>query len=163
MVNPDKWLIDNTVLSNFALIDQLRLLSEFLRDKLLVTQEVKNEFLNGINAGKLPEGCDIEWINIISFKDTKEQNMFIKLCERFGKGESSILSIAINRKWKIITDDIDARKMAQREEIAVTGSIGLLVYLIKKGNILLTDGNRMLEKMIKAGYFSPINSLNNLL
>ncbi len=44
MVNPDKWLIDNTALTNFALIDQLGLLSEYLRDKLVITQEVKDEF-----------------------------------------------------------------------------------------------------------------------
>ena len=163
MVNPDKWLIDNTALTNFALIDQLGLLSKYLRDKLVITQEVKDEFFNGIAAGKLSKNSNIEWVHMTSFKDQNEQNLFRRLCERFGKGESSILSIAINRKWKIITDDIDARKIAQREEIAVTGSIGLLVYLIKKGNIMLADGNNMLEKMIKAGYFSPINSLNKLI
>lgn len=65
--------------------------------------------------------------------------------------------------WKFFTDDVDARKTAQRLEVPVSGTIGILTYLVHKGHITLEDGNSMLRDMIKKGYYSPTDELNELL
>jgi hypothetical protein len=41
--------------------------------------------------------------------------------------------------------------------------VGILAILVKKEHITLADGNLLLEKMITAGYRSPIARLEMLL
>lgn len=155
------WVVDNTVISNFALIGKLELLKESLKEKLVFPEEVKKEFLTGINKDIIPK-TDISWLKIVKRKSS-ENKLFEELCLRLGKGESACLSIAANRKWYLFTDDKDARNTAQRFEVPVSGTIGLLIYLIKKKNISLEKGNEMLKNMIKKGYYSPIKVLDGLL
>lgn len=71
--------------------------------------------------------------------------------------------ITINRQWKLFTDDADARKTAQRFEVYVSGTIGILVYLIHRNHIVLAEGNKMLKDMINKGYYSPMEKLDSLM
>jgi len=73
------------------------------------------------------------------------------------------LSVAISRNFKILTDDLDARRLAQRRGIPVSGTIGVLVIAIQKGILSSDEGNAMLSKMIAKGYFSPFERLDELL
>lgn len=155
------WIVDNTVISNFAMICKLDLLKEKLANILCITEEVKREFLIGIDKGIIPE-TDISWLTIVNLTE-EEEELFAKLCSRLGKGESSCLSIAVSRKWKLFTDDIDARNVAQRFEVPISGTIGLLTYLIHKRDITLAAGNKMLGYMITKGYYSPVKKLDDLL
>ena len=159
----DKWLIDNTALTNFALVGELELLATYLKDILIITQEVKNEFQDGIIKGKIPKENQIEWLSEVFFDNDDELLLYERLSNFLGKGESSCLSIAANRGWKIVTDDIDARKIAQREETAVTGTIGILVYLIINSKIELKTGNDILRRMVEAGFYSPVDSLDEFI
>jgi len=151
----DHWIVDNTVISNFALIGQIEILKNNLTDKLYITDEVKKEFLKGIEKGVIPE-TDINWLNIVKCKED-EYPLFNKLRLRLGSGESACLAIAFHRKWKFLTDDIDARDIAQRFEVSVSGTIG------QRGCINLDKSNRMLQDMINKGYYSPVEKLDDLL
>jgi len=157
----DYWLVDNSVISNFALIGRLDFLKDIFGKKLCIPEEVKAEFLIGVNRGIIPQ-TDISWLHVVS-RIKVEEELFDRFCLRLGKGESACLSVAINRKWKFFTDDVDARKTAQRLEVPVSGTIGILTYLVHKGHTTLEDGNSMLRDMIKKGYFSPTDELNELL
>jgi len=157
----NNWLVDSSVISNFALIGKLELLKEELAEKLCITEEVKSEFLTGIKKGVIPE-TDISWLKIIK-RINSEDKLFDRLCLRLGRGESACLSIAVMRKWKLFTDDVDARNTAQRLEVPVSGTIGILIYLIHNDHITLTEGNKMLEDMINKGYYSPVEKLDDLL
>ncbi|MFH0925875.1 MAG: hypothetical protein V1872_09670 [bacterium] len=59
MVKDNKWLIDNTALSNFAIIKELNILSRYFRDKLIVTKEVVDEFYDGITKGRINKECNL--------------------------------------------------------------------------------------------------------
>jgi len=155
------WLLDNSVLSNFSLAGKIELLKEKLQEKLAIPEEVKKEFLLGIENGIVPK-TDINWLRILKRKDDEER-LFESFCSRLGKGESACLAIAINRKYKLFTDDIDARNTAQRFEIPVSGTIGMLIYLVYKGYISLEEGNKILSEMISKGYYSPIEILDDLI
>lgn len=157
----DYWLVDNSVISNFALIGKLDFLKGILGEKLCIPEEVKTEFVSGVNKGIIPQ-TDINWLQVIS-RIKVEEELFERFCHRLGKGESACLSIAFNRKWKFFSDDVDARKTAQRLEVPVSGTIGILTYLVHKGHITLEDGNSMLRDMIKKGYYSPTDELDELL
>jgi predicted nucleic acid-binding protein len=54
------------------------------------------------------------------------------LINKFGRGEASWLAIGMHRKASIFTDDFDARKVAQRTGIPVSGTIGVLIKAIEK-------------------------------
>ncbi len=155
------WVVDNTVISNFALIGKIKLLKEKLQKKMIIPEEVKKEFLSGIDNGVIPE-TDISWLKVVK-RIGDEDTLFNRFCLELGIGESACLSIAINRGWNLFTDDVDARITAQRFEVPVSGTIGMLIYLIHKKHITLEEGNRMLKGMIDKGYYSPIKVLDDLL
>lgn len=155
------WLLDNSVLSNFALAGECELLKEKLQEKLAIPEEVKKEFLLGIENGIIPK-TDFKWLRILKRTDDEER-LFERFCSRLGKGESACLAVAISRKYKLFTDDIDARNTAQRLEVPVSGTIGMLTYLVHKGHISLKKGNKILNEMISKGYYSPIKILDDLI
>tara|TARA_Y100001934_G_scaffold203177_1_gene239496 strand:- start:916 stop:1212 length:297 start_codon:yes stop_codon:yes gene_type:complete len=96
-------------------------------------------------------------------RGTKERLSFIQFNLRLGAGEASCLAVAIHRKHDILTDDMDARMTAQREGVRVSGSVGVLVNLIRRNTIDLEEGNRILQDLIAAGYYSPVDALDGLI
>ena len=116
----------------------------------------------GEDRGVLPNR-DWRWIKILKMNSPQETGLFRLFSASFGKGESSCISVAVSRNLKILTDDLDARKLAQRREIPVSGTIGVLVEAVRIGILSLDEGNAMLSKMTAEGYFSPFESLDELL
>lgn len=96
-------------------------------------------------------------------ESSQEEFLFRLFAESLGKGESSCLSIAISRDLKVLTDDRDARELAQRRGVPVSGTIGILVEAIGEGLLSIEEGNVMLSDMIEKGYFSPFETLNELI
>ena len=64
---------------------------------------------------------------------------------------------------KVLTDDLDAKKLAQRRGIPVSGTIGVLVEAVRTGILSVDERNVMLSNMIAKGYFYPFERLNELL
>ena len=94
---------------------------------------------------------------------SQEEFLFRLFSESLGKGESSCLSIAILRELKVLTDDMDARKLAQRRCVPVSGTIGVLVEAVRENLLSIEEGNTMLSEMIEKGYFSPFETLDELI
>ncbi len=153
-------VVDTTVLSNFSLVGRLDILKRLFMGELCTTDEVLREIRVGMDRKVLPQ-TDWSWIKIVEIES--EMHLYSKLCERFGKGEASCLAIALNRGLKILTDDIDARKFAQRRGIPVSGTLGILAAAVEDGIITLEEGNRLLSEMIEKGYYSPVESLDEIL
>ncbi len=159
MVGKNIWLLDNTVLSNFALAAELELLKTYLEIRLRITPQVRDEFQEGIRRKIIPKQS-FEWLKITHIKTNAEKRLFHGFSVSLGRGEASSLALAISRRWKLFTDDLDTRRTAQREGVAVSGTIGMLVYLLSKGKIDLGKGNEILWRMIEKGYYSPVRSLS---
>ena len=144
-------LLDNTVLSNYALIGQLDLLRSFCGGKGVTTDAVVKEFQTGIALGLFKE-TDIGWVRVTKVRGESERSLFERFQRRLEAGESSCLAVAVSRKHGILTDDIDAREVALRASIQVSGSIGVLVAMIRRGVIDLQEGNRLLKGPISVGF-----------
>ena len=155
-------LLDNTVLSNFALAEELLLLREFCRGAGATTVQVVAEFDAGVTRG-LFKPPDFSWLKIFDFKDEIEKSMFARLSQRLGAGEASCLTLAILRKYDFLSDDMMVRKMAYREGVRISGSIGVLIALIKNERITPATGNIVLLNFIRHGYFSPTDKLDEFL
>lgn len=154
-------IVDNTVIANFALARCEDVLKKVF-SSLSITGEVLQEFQRGEETGVLP-GRDWSWIEVLEIESGQERIMFERLSERLGRGESSCLSLAANRKMKFLTDDMDARKYAQMIGVPVSGTIGVLLIAVNKEILTLEEGNRLLLEMIEKGYYSPYRLLDSLL
>jgi len=53
-----------------------------------------------------------------------------------GSGESEVIAYAYENKVRVIIDDLEARKVAEKLELRVTGTIGILCKAQKKGLIV---------------------------
>lgn len=155
-------LINNTVLSNFALARVVPLLMEFCGDKGRVTEQVLAEFDRGVQQGVLPT-TTLKWLKKVKLRGARERALFLQLCTRLGAGEASCLSVAIVRGNDFLTDDMKARKVAQTEGVTVSGSVGILLELIRTHKLTLEEGNNILRTFIQHGYFSPVERLDALL
>ena len=153
-------LIDNTVLSNFALVKQMSLLIEYCGDKAASTNDVFDEFKQGVKE-RIFADTEFEWISRLDLNE-KENIMFLNFCKKLGRGEASCLAIAISRGYDLLSDDMAVRKIALREGVRFSGSIGVLLELIRMDRIGIEKGNEILNGFIKCGYYSPINKLDEL-
>lgn len=152
-------LINNTVLSNFAKVNRADLIRKAF-DRVYVTEQVLEEFDRGVERSVLPEvNLDFEVLKL----EDEEIELYNALRVRLGKGEASCLAIAKHRNMKFLTDDSDARKMANILGVPVSGTIGVLVRCVEKGIITKEEGNRILREMIEKGFYSPISNLDEVL
>src|SRR4030042_1951505 len=152
-------LIDNTVLSNLALIGELHLLQDYSRGKGTTTDYVLAEFERGVKEG-IFINTNLDWLEVLTLVEYKEKTLFEILSKRLGAGESSCLAIAINRGYDLLSEDMAVRKIAMREGIRLSGSIGVLLELIRIDRISTEKGNTILRGFIKHGYFSPVDKLD---
>lgn len=155
-------VIDNTVLSNFARTEHLQLLELFCCSRGLIVQAVREEFQRGISRGLFPE-TDLSWMNQTNITDPKEIYLSQRYRLELGKGESDCLAIAVCRNHELLTDDRKARQIGFREQIRVSGSVGVLGSLVRRSTISLLEGNQVLKEFINEGYFSPLEELDNLI
>lgn len=155
-------LIDNTVLSNFARIGRLQLLRAFCQNQGGIPLSVMDEFQKGVERNLFPE-TDISWLHQIEIESLEEQRLFQIFNRNLGIGESACLAIAICRKCDLLTDDRQPRQIAFRAGVRLSGSIGVLLSLIKRSHIKLEEGNQILKEFIHTGYFSPVERLDHLI
>ncbi len=83
--------------------------------------------------------------------------------EKIGKGEASCIAYAMEQRAIVVTDDRAARKQCAIMKIAVTGTIGILKASVLDGHATLDQADELLQKMIKAGFYSPIRSVADIM
>ncbi len=155
-------IADNTVVSNFAVIRREDVLCRMFGNTFCVTREVLTELKRGEERGIVPNR-DWTWVRVLDTESPHENALFQLFSASLGKGESSCLSIAASRNLKILTDDLDARKLAYRSGIPVSGTIGILVQAVRTGILSLKEANTLLAEMISKSYFSPVDTLDEFL
>jgi predicted nucleic acid-binding protein len=158
---PPQILLDNTVLSNFALVGQINLLRDSLGQRAATVAQVIQEFERGVLLHRVPE-TDWQWLTIHSLL-AEELTTYTMFLRRLSAGEAACLTVAYARKMSVMTDDRDARQIAVQYGIPKTGSIGVLVEAVHKSAVALPQANGILQQMIVMGYRSPVDKLDTLL
>jgi predicted nucleic acid-binding protein len=154
-------LLDNTVLSNFSIVERADLVRLALGDEAATTQTVWDELQSGVRIGRL-SAQDWSWLQVFSLAED-EREFYQLLTRRLNAGEASCLAIAARRGCRVLTDDRDARELAAAWQIPISGTLGLLLRLIDIGTLSLTEGDELLARMTAAGYHSPIDTLQEML
>ena len=152
-------LLDTTVLSNFAHIERLDLLRLALPDAA-TTPHVVAELERGVTSGHLPT-CDWGWLELVELTSSEEISLaHVRLI--LDDGEAACVAVALEREASLFPDDLDARRYAQRRGIRVSGTLGVLSLLVRRGQLTVVEADDCLQEMIAHGYRCPVRSLADL-
>jgi predicted nucleic acid-binding protein len=157
---PRPVVLDNTVLTNFALVKHTALVFR-LWPTACTTAEVMAEYQHGASLSRVPAQA---WskLPIVSLSET-ERSLADSLSSRLGAGERTCLAVAYERHGLFVSDDLDARLSAQRLGLEITGTLGVLVLSVKRKLLSRQAANDALTTMIASGYRSPLDRLDSLL
>jgi predicted nucleic acid-binding protein len=159
-------IVNNTVLSNFAVVDRLELLKDVF-GKIYITPEVYAEVENGIKCGHIfqkytKQVIDFEdWILIVNLNQN-ELDFYKQLIAIVDSGEASCLAVARKGNWLFLTDDHKARTIARKSEINFSGTIGILKSAMSRNLISQTEAEKILQEMIFHGYYSPVEKISDI-
>jgi predicted nucleic acid-binding protein len=154
-------LLDNTVLTNFALVNRPDLVLDLWSSSSATTSAVMTEYQAGVTSRSLP--ADI-WDPLLQLTPNSVEKDFAEhLSPKLGSGERTCLAITVHRQGMLVSDDAEARREAQRFGLPLTGSIGILVLNVRQGKLTRAEANALLEEMIVLGYRSPVPTLDDLL
>jgi predicted nucleic acid-binding protein len=103
------------------------------------------------------------WADLTVITLTEEETaLAASFSTRLGSGERSCLAAAVRRQGLLATDDLDARRIAQQQNVPLTGTLGILVLCVRRGYLSREEANGLLAEMIALGYYSPFDSLDQL-
>ncbi|MBN1137862.1 MAG: hypothetical protein JXM73_14835 [Anaerolineae bacterium] len=164
-----EYIFDTTVLSNFAAVKRIDLLAARYRHVAFTTIEVIDELRRGVKAGYAyldpilrvmdSDGPD-SWLRVLGSLSITEQRLRVEFDDRLDAGEASCLAWAISKGLTLVTDDLVARRLAQERQVSLTGTLGILVALVRDRVLSLSDANSLLTDMIRRRYRSPVDSLD---
>ncbi len=153
-------ILDTTLLSNFAHIRRPDLLQAVFGSDVSTTAVVIAELKSGVRAGWVPR-CDWSWLPVVPPTE-EEQFLAEQYSSVLDPGEAVCLAIANRRAWIFASDDLAARRLAQREGVAMSGTIGVLQKLVVTRLLTLDEADACLAIMISRGYRSPVKTLGDL-
>jgi predicted nucleic acid-binding protein len=168
---PD-YIFDTTVLSNLAAVRRLDLLEKRYRQVGLTTVEVSDELRRGLQAGygyleralqQIESISPGGWLRIVASGSPAEHQLRGEFDLLLDPGEASCLALASSRGLILVTDDLAARQLAQERGVPLTGTVGILLALVRDGVLSLTEANGILAKMIERRYRSPVDRLDDLI
>ena len=168
---PD-YVFNTTALSNFGAVGRLDLLASRYGGNAHTTAEVVDELRRGVKAGYAHLGPllkEIEdlghnaWIDVLMPESVEEHLLRADFDDRLDAGEASCLALAVRRGLTFVTDDLAARQLAMDRGVLVTGTLGILVALVRERSLSLVEANTMLADMIRQRYRSPVDRLDELI
>jgi predicted nucleic acid-binding protein len=167
-----EYIFDTTALSNLAAVGRLDLLEERYRNMALTTIEVSDELRKGVQAGygylqdalkQIQAISPAGWLRIVAPESEPEHQLRGEFDLLLDPGEASCLALAISRGLILATDDLAARQLAQERDVLLTGTVGILIAMVRDGSLALTEANAILAEMIGLRYRSPVDRLDELI
>lgn len=153
-------ILNTTVLSNFLQAHSAEWLQR-LCVPVAACKAVVQEVERGVQSGRTPS-ASLAWLTQAELLP-EEAAQAATLCLRLGAGEAESIAIAHARGWGFATDDRVARRVAMQLGVPITGTVGILVELVRQGAVSLVEANTSLSVMIQRGYRSPVERLEDAL
>jgi len=164
---PEKlWIFDTVSLSNFLLADSVFILDLRYRQCGVISTEIYAELSSGFadypELKQVDRLIDDKVFQLISLS-RREHTHFLELIGHLGQGEASCIAYAHKREAIVVTDDRAARKQCSLMKIPFTGTVGILKASVLEGQISLNQADDLLQKMIAAGFYSPLRSISDIM
>lgn len=150
-------LLDTTILSNFAHAQRPELVQMALGEQAATTPTVLAELRQGEVLGFVPR-VDWSWLTVWTLTAV-EQSLATQYLNVLDAGEAECLAIAVIRQAHFFSDDLAARRLAQANQVCISGTIGLLLHLIHHGSLSVAEADLLFGLMKAQGYRAPVESL----
>lgn len=149
-------VLDTTVLSNFAYIDQLWVVSGL--DDICTVPFVREELRDGVDDHPYLQsalGSLSDEVPVAAISDTVANRQTI-VSSHLDPGEAQAFALADAHDGRLLTDDGDARAFAKEQGVTVIGSVGVLLAAIDAGKIDESTADEWLSTWIdEIGYYVP--------
>jgi predicted nucleic acid-binding protein len=154
-------VLNTTVLSNFAYIDQLWVVGDL--SGICTVPVVREELEHGVDTHPyLQEALDTldDEIPVATISDTVANREAV-VGEHLDPGEAQAFALADAHDGRLLTDDGDARSFAKGQGVTVVGSVGVLLAAIDAGKIDEPTADEWLSTWInEIGYYVPYQSIS---
>lgn len=149
-------VLNTTVLSNFAYVGGLRVVSSL--SGVCAVPVVREELERGVSShpylGSALQTLDSE-IPVVSISQTVA-NTESAVGDHLDPGEAQAFAVADDHGGRLLTDDGDARSFARQRDVTVVGSVGVLLAAIEAGTITEETADDWLSTWIdEIGYYVP--------
>ena len=157
-------VLDATVLSNYASTDSVSWLTTTL-DALQTVPAVRTELEQGREVGYayLKHALDVLETGEIGIAETAPEQLqqdYPAVQKRLDPGEAESLVAAHTAGGTLVTDDGPARALAADYDVALTGSIGLLVRGVVLEELTVETADEWLTTWIEErNYYAPVDSV----
>ncbi|MFY4814865.1 twitching motility protein PilT [Haloarcula sp. AONF1] len=153
-------VLNTTVLSNFAYIDQLWVVTGLSR--ICTVPVVREELEDGVeDHSYLQSALDVldNKIPVTTISDTVANREAV-VSGHLDPGEAQAFALADAHDGRLLTDDGDARSFAKEQGVTVVGSVGVLLAAIDAGKIDESTADEWLSTWIdEIGYYVPHRSI----
>ncbi|MBP2252325.1 putative nucleic acid-binding protein [Halarchaeum solikamskense] len=154
-------VLNTTVLSNFAYIDQLWVVASL--SGICTVPVVREELEHGVdNHSYLQEALDMldDEIPVAPISDTVANREAV-VGGHLDPGEAQAFALADAHDGRLLTDDGDARSFAKDQGVTVVGSVGVLLAAIDAGKIDEATADGWLSTWIdEIGYYVPYRTIS---
>jgi predicted nucleic acid-binding protein len=155
-------VLNTTVLSNFAYIDQLRVVASL--SGICTVPVVREELESGVDDHPyLRSALDTldDEIPVAPGSDTVANREAV-VSDHLDPGEAQAFALADVHDGRLLTDDGDARSFAKDQGVTVVGSVGVLLAAIDAGKIDVSAADEWLSTWIdENGYYVPYRSISD--
>jgi predicted nucleic acid-binding protein len=134
-IPPNPSVLNTTVLSNFAYIDQLWVIAGL--SGICAVPVVREELRNGVaDHPYLQSALDTldDGIPVATIPD-RVADREAAVASHLDPGEAQAFAFADVHNGRLLTDDGDARSFAKQQGVTVVGSVGVLLAAIDAGKI----------------------------
>jgi hypothetical protein len=135
---PDIVIVDTSVLIALEKIDLLQILCKIYK-KIILPEAVVREFGN---------------VNFECYSLKKVESRLINVLMQdlnLGKGESEVIALAYETNFKVLIDDLKARKVAENLGLSISGSIGVLLKAEKLG--IIDSALKKTQELKEMGFY----------
>ena len=154
-------VLNTTVLSNFAYIDQLWVVAGL--SGICAVPVVRRELEGGVDDHPyLQSALDalVTEIPVATISDTVAHREAI-VSDHLDPGEAQAFALADAHDGRLLTDDGDARSFAKDHGMTVVGSVGVLLAAIDAGKIDEATADEWLSTWIdEIGYYVPYQTIS---
>jgi len=154
-------VLNTTVLSNFAYIDQLWVVAGL--SGICAVPVVRKELEHGVDDYPYLQSALnvlVDEIPVATISDTVANREAI-VSNHLDPGEAQAFALADAYDGRLLTDDGDARSFAKDQGVTVVGSIGVLLAAIDAGKIDEATADEWLSTWIdEIGYYVPYRTIS---
>ena len=153
-------VLNTTVLSNFAYVDQLWVVAGL--SGICTVPVVRGELEHGVDDHPyLQSALDVlaDEIPVATISETVTDRETV-VSDHLDAGEAQAFALADAHDGRLLTDDGDARSVAKEQGVTVVGSVGVLLAAIDAGKISEQTADGWLSTWIdEIGYYVPYRNI----